>query len=102
MFVSRHCVVQLFRAMKVDVLFPSGDGCSMEVSPAMLAGELKAAAQQHFQRLKLIAKGRQLTSTATLSEAGLRHDVVTAVVQLGVCWLLPFGRLLGMATGTRL
>ena len=71
--------------MKLDVLLPSGGGFSTEVSPAKLASELKAAAQQHFQRrLKLIAKGRQLDLTATLSEAGLQDgDVVLAIVQLG-------------------
>ena len=71
--------------MKVDVHLPSGDGCPIEVAPATLISELKAAAQKHFQRrLKLTAKGHQLDLTATLSEAGLREgDVVTAVVQRG-------------------
>ncbi|CAJ1424080.1 unnamed protein product [Effrenium voratum] len=71
--------------MKVDVHLPSGDGCSVEVSPATLIRELKAAAQQHFQRrLKLTAKGQQLDLTATVSEAGLGDgDVVDAVAQLG-------------------
>ena len=47
--------------------------------------ELKAAAQQHFQRrLTLTAKSQQLDLNAALSEAGLRDgDVVAAVVQLG-------------------
>ena len=64
---------------------PSGDVSSVEVSPETSVSELKAAAQQHFQRRsKLIAEGRQLDLTATLSEAGLRDgDVVTEVVQLG-------------------
>ena len=55
------------------------------VSPKTPISELKAAAQQHFQRrLQLTAKGRQLDVTATLSQAGLRDgDVVHAVVQLG-------------------
>ena len=72
-------------AMKVDVHLPGGDGCFIEISPETPISELKAAAQQHFQRrLKLTAKGRQLDLTATLSEAGLRDgDAVTAVVQLG-------------------
>ena len=72
-------------AMKVDVYLPSGDGFSVEVSPATPISELKAAAQRHFQRrLKLTAKGRQLELTATLGEAGLQDgDVVAAVVQLG-------------------
>ena len=53
-------------AMKVDVHLPSADVCSVEVSPETLVSELKAAAQQHFQRrLKLIAKCRQLDLTAT-------------------------------------
>ena len=71
--------------MKVDVCLPSGNGYSIEVPPETLISELKAAAQQHFQRrLKLIATGKQLDLSATLSEAGLRDgDVVTAVVQLG-------------------
>ena len=71
--------------MKVDVYLPSGDGFFIEVSPAMLVSELKAAAQRHFQRrLKLTAKGQLLDLTATLSEAGLQDgDVVAAVVQLG-------------------
>ncbi|CAJ1413524.1 unnamed protein product [Effrenium voratum] len=70
--------------MKVDVHLPSGDGFSVEVSPAAPVSELKAAAQQHFQHpLKLIANGQHLDPTATLSEAGLRDgDVVAAVVQL--------------------
>ena len=70
-------------AMKVDVHLPNGDGCYIEVSPALPVSELKAAAQHHFQRrLKLSAKGRQLDLTATLSETGLQcGDVVTAVVQ---------------------
>ena len=71
--------------MKVDVYLPNGDSCSVEVSPAILVSELKAAVQQHFRRpLKVTAKGRRLDLTATLSEAGLQDgDVVTAVVQLG-------------------
>ena len=71
--------------MKLDVHLPSGDGFSVEVSPAMRMSELKAAVQKHFQqRLKLTAKGQQLDLTATLNEAGLRDgDLVTAVVQLG-------------------
>ena len=71
-------------AMKVDVHLPSGDGCSVAVAPKRLISEVKAAAQQHFQRrLKLTAKGQQLDLTATLSEAGLRDgDVVAAAVQL--------------------
>ena len=71
--------------MKVDVYLPSGDACSIEVSPATPVSELKNAAQRHFQRrLRLTAKGRQLDLTATLSEAGLQDgDMVTAVVQLG-------------------
>ena len=72
-------------AMKVDIHLPSGDGYSVELSPATLISELKAAAQRHFQRrLKLIADGRQLDLTATLSEVGLQDgDVVAAVLQLG-------------------
>ncbi|CAJ1415182.1 unnamed protein product [Effrenium voratum] len=71
--------------MKVDVYLPSGDGCSLAVSPETPMRKLKAAAQQHFRRrLKLTAKGLQLDLTATVSEAGLRDgDVVDAVVQLG-------------------
>ena len=71
--------------MKVNVHLPSGDSFSIEVSPATLISELKAAAQQHFKRrLKLIASGQQLDLTATVTEARLRDgDVVTAVVQLG-------------------
>ena len=74
-----------FLALKVDAHSPSGDGCFIGISPVTPISELKAAAQQHFQRrFKLTAKGRQLDSTATLSEAGLRDgDAVTAVVQLG-------------------
>ena len=70
--------------MKVHVYLPSGDGCSIEVSPATPISNLKDAAQQHFQRcLQLAAKGQQLDLTATLSEVGLRDgDVVTAVVRL--------------------
>ncbi|CAJ1340293.1 unnamed protein product [Effrenium voratum] len=70
--------------MKVDVHLPSGDGCSIEVSPSTTISELTAAAQQHFKLcLKLIAKGQQLDLTHTLSEAGLRDgDVVAAIVQL--------------------
>ena len=57
--------------MKVHVHLPSGEGYSIEVSPATPISELKAAGQKHFQRfLKLIAEGRQL-------------DLTTAVVQLG-------------------
>ncbi|CAJ1415183.1 unnamed protein product [Effrenium voratum] len=77
---------ETFCAMKVDVHLPSGDGCSVEVSPEMPVSELKAAAQQHFQRrLRLnTAKGRQLDLTATLSETGLRDgEVVIAFVELG-------------------
>ncbi|CAJ1354794.1 unnamed protein product [Effrenium voratum] len=72
-------------AMKVHVHLPGGDGCSARLSPKLPITELKAAAQQHFQRrLKLTSEGRQLDLTATLSEAGLRDgDVVAAVVQLG-------------------
>ena len=72
-------------AMKVDAHLPSGDGFSVAVSPATSISQLKAAAQQHFQRrLKLIARGRQLDLTASLSEAGLQDgDVMDAVVQLG-------------------
>ena len=57
----------------------------MQATPATPVSELKAAAQQHFQRrVKLTAKGRQLDLKATLSEAGLRDgDAVAAVVQLG-------------------
>ena len=72
--------------MKVNVHLPSGDAYSVEVSPAALIGELKAAAQQHFQRrLQLAAEGRRLDLMATLSEAGLRDgDTVAAIVQLGM------------------
>ncbi|CAJ1437842.1 unnamed protein product, partial [Effrenium voratum] len=72
-------------AMKVDVHLPSGAGCSVTISRKRRISELKAAAQQKLQRrLKLIAEGRQLDLTATLSEAGLRDgDVVAAVMQLG-------------------
>ena len=72
-------------AMKVHVHLPSGDGCSIEVSPATSISELKAAAQQlSKRRLKLTANGQQLDLTATVTEAGLRdRDVVVAVVQLG-------------------
>ena len=78
-------VEQLSCAMKVDVHLPSGDRFSAEVSPATPVSQLKAAAQQHFQRrLRLTAKGRQLDLTATLSEAELRDgEVVTAAVELG-------------------
>ena len=71
--------------MKVDVCLSSGDALSIAVSPATSVSELKAAAQQHFQRrLTLAAKGQQLDFTATMSEAGLRDgDVVAAVAQLG-------------------
>ena len=71
--------------MQVHVHLPNGDGCSVEVSAATPISELKAVAQQHFQRrLKLTAKGRQLHETATLSEAALQDgDVVLAVAQLG-------------------
>ena len=54
------------------------------MSPETPVRELKAAAQQQFQRrfLKLTAKGRPLDLSATLSRAGLRDgDVVDAVVQ---------------------
>ena len=68
--------------MKVNVYLPSGDGCSIELSPATPL-KLKASAQQHFQRRLKLAKGRQLDLTATASEAELRDgDAVTAVVQL--------------------
>ena len=72
-------------AMKVDVYLPSGDGCSIAVSPETPVRELEAAACQHFERrLKLITKGQQLDLTLTLSEAGLRDgDVMAAVVLLG-------------------
>ena len=71
--------------MKVDVYLPNGVGCSVEISPAMLVSELKAAAQQHFQRpFKLTAKGRRLDLTATVSEAGLGDgEIVAAVAELG-------------------
>ena len=71
--------------MKVNVHLLSGDGCSIEVSPATSIWQVKDAAQQHFQRrLKLTAKGRPLDLRAALSQAGLRDgDVVTAVVQRG-------------------
>ena len=71
--------------MKVDVHLPSGDSCSISLLGKRPISELKATAQQHFQRrLKLTAKGRQLDLTATLNEAGLQDgDVVVAVVQLG-------------------
>ena len=70
-------------AMKVDVHLPSGDSCSISLLGKRPISELKAAAQQHFQRrLKLTAKGWQLDLRATLSEAGLQDgDVVVAVVQ---------------------
>ena len=69
--------------MKVDVHLPSGDSCSISLLGKRPISELKAAAQQHFQRrLKLTAKGRQLDLRATLSEAGLQDgDLVVAVVQ---------------------
>ena len=72
-------------AMKVDVCLPSGDSCSVAVSPETPIRELRAAAQHQFHRpLKLSAQGQQLDLTATLSQAGLRDgDVVAAVVQLG-------------------
>ena len=71
--------------MRVDVCLPSGAGCSIAVSPETLVRELKAAAEQHFQRrLKLIAKGEQLDLAATVSEAGLgAGDMVAAVAQIG-------------------
>ena len=71
--------------MKVDVHLPSGDSCSVTVLAKSPISELKAAAQQHFQRrLKLTAKGQQLDLTATMNKAGLRDgDVVAAVLQLG-------------------
>ena len=56
------------RAMNVDDNLPSGDGCSVAVSPETPISELKAAAQLFRRRLKLTAKGRQLDLTA-LSEA---------------------------------
>ena len=60
---------------------PSGAACSVEVAPETPVSELKAAAQQHFQRLlKLTANGQQLDLMATLSEAGVRDgDVVAAL-----------------------
>ena len=69
--------------MKVDVHLPSGDSCSISLLGKRPISELKAAAQQHFQRrLKLTAKGRQLDLRATLSEDRLDDgDVVVAVVQ---------------------
>ena len=74
----------LLRWFSIMCHLPSGDGCSVELSRETTISELRAAAQQHFQRrLKLTANGRQLDLTATLSEAGLQDgDVVTAVVQL--------------------
>ena len=70
--------------MQVEVHLLSGSGFSISLSPETPIRELKAAAQQHFQRgfLKLFAKGQPLDLTATLSQAGLRDgDVVDAVVQ---------------------
>ena len=65
-----------------SVDLPSGDGCSIEVSPAPIS-ELTAA-QQHFQRVRLTARGQRLDPAPTLSEAGLQDgDVLAAVVQLG-------------------
>ena len=89
--------------MKVDVCLPSGDGCSIAVSPQTPVKALKAAAQQHFQRrLPLTAKGQQLDLTATLSAAGLRDgDVVAAVVQLGKL-AASDAAFVGMPTGTKL
>ena len=59
-------------AMKVNVHLPSGDGCSIEVSPETPISELKAAAQQHFQRrLTLTAQGGQLDLTATVTSPEL-------------------------------
>ena len=80
-----YCPRRTSCAMKVDVHLPSGVGCSISLSPKRPISELKATAQQHFQRhLKLTANGRQLDLKTTLSEAGLRDgDVVAAVVQLG-------------------
>ena len=71
--------------MKVDVYLPNGDGRSVEVSAETPISQLRAAAQQHFQRrLTLIAKGRKLDLAASLSEARLRDgEAVAAVVQLG-------------------
>ena len=71
--------------MKVDVHLPSGDGCSISLPAKRPISELKATAQQHFQRrLKLTAKGQQFDLTSTLHESGLRDgDVVFAVLQLG-------------------
>ena len=71
--------------MTVRVHLPSGDGCSIPVFPETPVSELKATAQQHFQRhLMLTANGRLLDLTAAESEAGLQDDnVVIAVVQLG-------------------
>ena len=71
--------------MKVDVHLPSGAGCSVTVSAEAPISELKATVQQHFKRrLKLVAKGRQLDLTATLTQFGLQDgDSVAAVVQLG-------------------
>ena len=80
-----------FRAMKVDVVLPSGDGCSIAVSPETSIRELKTSAEQHFhRRLKLTAKGRQLDLTATLGEAGWAN------------WLPPPRRSLGMGLGAKL
>ena len=69
--------------MKVDVYLPSGNCCSISLSPESTVSELTAKAQQHFdRRLKLTAKGLQLDVAATLSRAGLQDgDAVDAVVQ---------------------
>ncbi|CAJ1374405.1 unnamed protein product [Effrenium voratum] len=69
--------------MKLDVHLPSGSGCSFSFAPDTPVSELKAAAQQHFQRrLKLSAQNRPLELTATLGEAGLRDgDLVQALIQ---------------------
>ncbi|CAJ1442868.1 unnamed protein product [Effrenium voratum] len=57
--------------MKVDVCLPSGDCCSVAVSPETPVRELKAAAQHHFQRLfKLSAAGTAARCKKNILESG--------------------------------
>ena len=70
--------------MRVNLALPSGISCSVASAPESTVRELKALAQQHFQRgvLRLAFGGQMLNPSSTLSEEGLREeDTVTAIVQ---------------------
>ena len=80
-----HCLFRLsLCAMQVHVYLPSGKSCSIALVPELSVRELKAEAQQQFNRrfLRLVFEGQQLDPSNTLSEVGVRDgDSIDAIVQ---------------------